>query len=293
MYHEGVGTGNDFYGWEFYKDVKVAWASVVTEELTWETPSPSHMYWGPDRLVVEYELTSPYISGEFEGWCKQWQEGSDTGDTHWVDIPKEECWQRCEDDLSCWQAVYEVGKEGETKCWTGLNKMTEAPDGWNRPEGTDYCYAKNFHLETVNIREEKFISLTDVMTTTITSDRAVTLRLEGRSFQSANSLSLNGSCAVDVASNSILVREGGTVTAKVSEKPEVLKEAVLMYDGMTGVLSSDKPLEDVTIHDLSPGLCGYTFSLPLDSQGLSLAWTMSDNKDIGFQLLLKSFLSID
>ena len=39
-----------------YKDVQVAWGSVVTEEVTWETPSPSHMYWGPDKLVVEYEL---------------------------------------------------------------------------------------------------------------------------------------------------------------------------------------------------------------------------------------------
>ena len=61
----------------------------------------------------------------------------------------------------------------------------------------------------------------------------------------------------------------------------MLKEAVLMYEGMTGVISSDKPLEEVTIHDLSPGLCGYTFSLPLDSQGLSLAWTMNDDKDTG------------
>jgi len=127
--------------------------------------------------------------------------------------------------------------------------------------------------------QEKFISTTDVVTTTITSDRPVTLRVEGRSFQSGNSLTLNGSCSVDVASNSVLVREGGTVTAKVSESPEVLKEAVLMYDGMTGVLSSDQPLEDVSIHDLSPGLCGYSFSLPLDSQGLSLAWTMNDDKD--------------
>ena len=54
-------------------------------------------------------------------------------------------------------------------------------------------------------------------------------RVEGRSFESGNSLTLNGSCSVDVASNSVLVREGGTVTAKVSESPEVLKEAVLMY----------------------------------------------------------------
>ena len=261
--------------------MQVAWGSVVTEEVTWETPSPSHMYWGPDKLVVEYELISPYISGEFEGWCPEWKEGSDTGESFWVDISKNECWQRCEDDLSCWQAVYEMGKEGGTQCWTGLNKMTDIPDGWNRPDAKDFCYAKDYQVQPVNIREEKFISATDVVTSTITSDRPVTLRLEGRSFQSENSLSLNGSCSVDVASNSVLVREGGTVTAKVSESPEVLKEAMLMYDGMTGVLSSDKPLEEVTIHELSPGLCGYTFSLPLDSQGLSLAWTMNDDKDTG------------
>ena len=159
--------------------------------------------------------------------------------------------------------------------------MTEIPDGWNRPDGSDSCYAKDYPVKPVSIREEKFISTTDVVITTITSDRPVTLRLEGRSFQSKNSLTMNGSCSVDVASNSVLVREGGTVTAKVSEKPEVLKEAVLMYDGMTGALSSDQPLEDVTIHDLGPGLCGYTFTLPLDSQGLSLAWTMNDDKDTG------------
>ena len=27
-----MGTGNDFYGWEFYKDVQVAWGSIVTPE---------------------------------------------------------------------------------------------------------------------------------------------------------------------------------------------------------------------------------------------------------------------
>ena len=107
-----------------------------------------------------------------------------------------------------------------------FNKMTENPD-WTRPDAKDFCYAKDFPVQPVNIWEEKFISLTDVVTSTITSDRPVTLRLEGRSFQNKRSLSLNGSCSVDVASNSVLVREGGTVMAKVSENPEV--SAVYFY----------------------------------------------------------------
>ena len=47
--------------------MKVAWGSVVTEEHVWETPAPSRMFWRPDRLTLEYELTSPFLSGEYEG----------------------------------------------------------------------------------------------------------------------------------------------------------------------------------------------------------------------------------
>ena len=31
-YYEGVGTGNDFYGWEFHRETRVAYGSVVSEE---------------------------------------------------------------------------------------------------------------------------------------------------------------------------------------------------------------------------------------------------------------------
>ena len=58
---QGVGTGNDFYGWEFYKDVKAAWGSIITPEMKWENPAPSHMYWSPDKMRVEYILESPYL----------------------------------------------------------------------------------------------------------------------------------------------------------------------------------------------------------------------------------------
>ena len=52
---------------------------------------------------------------------------------------------------------------------------------------------------------------------------------------------------MDVATNSIQVREGGTVTAKVATNPTVEKEARLMYDGMTGVLSASRPLQGVQV----------------------------------------------
>ena len=60
-YEEEVGTGNDFYGWEFHKNVKVAFGSIVSENMRWEHPVPSRMFWRPDKMIVEYELSSPYI----------------------------------------------------------------------------------------------------------------------------------------------------------------------------------------------------------------------------------------
>ena len=58
-----MGTGNDFYGWEFHKHTKIAYGTIVTDEMRWENPAPTRMFWRPDKMVVEYELTSPYIQG--------------------------------------------------------------------------------------------------------------------------------------------------------------------------------------------------------------------------------------
>ena len=60
-YQEEVGTGNDFYGWEFHKNVKVAFGSIVSENMKWEHPAPSRMFWRPDKMIMEYDLSSPYI----------------------------------------------------------------------------------------------------------------------------------------------------------------------------------------------------------------------------------------
>ena len=56
---------------------------------------------------------------------------------------------------------------------------------------------------------------------------------------------------------------GGRVIAKVSETPFIEKEAKLMYDGMSTVLSSSHLLQNVSIYEIQPGVCGYKFTLPL------------------------------
>ena len=100
-------------------------------------------------------------------------------------------------------------------------------------------------------------------------------------MQSARAISLNGSCEFHPAANTIQVTENGRVMAKVSEKPVIEKEALLMYSGMTGVLSSSLPLQEVEVTEVRQGVCGYTASLPLTGDGLTLSWTMADLKHEG------------
>jgi hypothetical protein len=53
---EHTGTGNDYRGWEFYKDTRVLYGSVIIDGKTYEHPQPKSMVWRPDKLVCEYEL---------------------------------------------------------------------------------------------------------------------------------------------------------------------------------------------------------------------------------------------
>ena len=70
------------------------------------------------------------------------------------------------------KAIYEVNQnDGGTQCCTGLNKMTETPSDNCCPHCFDKCFAKEISIAPVQIREEKFISSNDVVSTIITTDR--------------------------------------------------------------------------------------------------------------------------
>lgn len=58
-----TGLGNDFRGWEFYRSTRIASGTVVLGDIRWETPAPTRLYWRPDKLIIEYNLTSPCKHG--------------------------------------------------------------------------------------------------------------------------------------------------------------------------------------------------------------------------------------
>ena len=67
-------------------------------------------------------------------------------------------------------------------------------------------------------------------------------------------------------------------TYKFQLKATIEKEARLMYDGMSNVLSSSHLLEDVSLYEIEPGVCGYTFTVPLNpEEPTTLSWTMNDD----------------
>jgi hypothetical protein len=94
-------------------------------------------------------------------------------------------------------------------------------------------------INGVTIREEKFISAKDAAASIITSSEPITLKFEGHSFYVRHSVSSNASIRYDSTTNSILVREGGTVRSLPDpDRPERIGPCV--YQGMTTALSSSK-----------------------------------------------------
>ena len=59
-----TGTGNDYNGWEFYKDTRVLYGSVVIDGKLFRNPAPTRMTWRPDRMICEYEIGNVLIKEE-------------------------------------------------------------------------------------------------------------------------------------------------------------------------------------------------------------------------------------
>lgn len=53
---ENTGTGNDYKGWEFYKDTRVLYGNVIIDGKTFKHPKPKSMRWRPDKMICEYEV---------------------------------------------------------------------------------------------------------------------------------------------------------------------------------------------------------------------------------------------
>ena len=62
--HNNTGLGNDYSGWEFYKDTRVLYGSVVIDGAVHRHPAPTKMYWRPDRMICEYEIAGVQLREE-------------------------------------------------------------------------------------------------------------------------------------------------------------------------------------------------------------------------------------
>ncbi len=61
---ENTGTGNDYHGWEFYKDTRILYGSIIIDGKTYRHPKPISMRWRPDKMICEYELGGVTIREE-------------------------------------------------------------------------------------------------------------------------------------------------------------------------------------------------------------------------------------
>ena len=61
---ENTGKGNDFLNWEFYKDTRVLYGSVIIDGKTYKHPKPISMRWRPDKMICEYEVAGVTIKEE-------------------------------------------------------------------------------------------------------------------------------------------------------------------------------------------------------------------------------------
>jgi hypothetical protein len=61
---ENTGHGNDYMSWEFYKDTRVLYGSVIIDGKTYEHPKPKSMRWRPDKMICEYEVAGVILKEE-------------------------------------------------------------------------------------------------------------------------------------------------------------------------------------------------------------------------------------
>ena len=61
---EHTGVGNDYAGWEFYKDTRVLYGSVIIDGKTHKHPKPTSMLWRPDKMICTYEVGGVQIREE-------------------------------------------------------------------------------------------------------------------------------------------------------------------------------------------------------------------------------------
>jgi len=321
--HGGIpraGVGDDYNGWEWWRATKVAAGTIVDssqvmpwgEYMRWETPPATRMWWRPDKVIAEYDLVSPYISGINSGWCSP---GSMPAGQHsfygWYSFDDaSECFQVCEQEVDCSTAVYEWGPlkpacSGRhcrsSQCWLGTNRLTQSPVAGSTRCDTCYnatCYSKSYSVKPVTVREEKFLGINEAAGSIITASRSVSLEIIGRSWQpqrdSSPVINLTATCSHSAASDTIRVQEGGTVYAQVVKHAlpagysPIYKVGPFVLEGMNGVIGSSRPMERIHISNITYQMTHRSFSNATQGTITIPAMTLGGICEYNFSVTLDS-----
>ena len=133
-----------------------------------------------------------------------------------------------------------------------------------------------YNVGGVSIREDKFISTNNVACSIITSSSPIQIQFNGQSYvNNARSRVRSSTVSYDNTNNLVHVVEGGTALVQPTEGVDV--EGKLMYDGMSTVVSASKNFASTyTAFRDGNGRQQYSFTVPCDSQGVSVCWAMAD-----------------
>ncbi|MDD7987326.1 hypothetical protein PQO01_20425 [Lentisphaera marina] len=190
---QNTGIGNDYWGWEFYKNTRVLYGSVIIDGTIHKYPVPTKMLWRPDKMICEYEVAG------------------------------------------------------------------------------------------VKIKEEKFIAANDAACSIITSSKPVTLVFDGQSFWGEKSLKSTATINYDSSHNAIVIKEGGITETRPQEFGGHTT-APIMYQDMSTVLTASKNFaQNLKFSKGKKGQEVYEFSIPCDSKGVSVVWSMHDDRNLAFK----------
>lgn len=149
----------------------------------------------------------------------------------------------------------------------------------------------HYEVAGVSIREDKFISRDDVLTTVMVSDQDVVIRFEGESFWESSKVpdfdgdkiegTISRTCeseiTFDESMNAMRLVEAGTAVVK-QKYGEPTAVGRMMYDGLSFVYSSSVPMEDVEWSKQKAGNLGYSFVLKLPAgQPVALTLAIADD----------------
>jgi len=164
-----------------------------------------------------------------------------------------------------------------------------------------------YQVGGANIKEEKFISLNDVLSTVITSDKALQIEFQGESFYNPwktptfdgdpsgipMTLSNNSKISFDKSENAVVLLENGKTMTKAQWGTKAV-EGDMMYSGLNIVMASNKKIHSFANEKLTTGNIGYKFSIDVvPNEKAILSYAVNEESKEAIERIQKEHKNIE